>query len=136
MSVIICTPHGRLASLSVQIVPLLEETGPITNKVVPAYLPTSNPVLDDFHRIFRKDIVRLVETCNIHEYSPMCYKYSKGKSNGSKACRMSMPRVLVKTSNIDPSTGQITMHRSHPWIDNFNEWLLNACRSTMDIKFI
>ena len=47
-----------------------------------------------------------------------------------------MPRALVKASNIDPTTGQITMRRSHPWINNFNEWLLSACRSNMDIKFI
>ena len=49
---------------------------------------------------------------------------------------MRMPRALVNTSNIDLSTGQITMRRSHPWINNFNEWLISACRSNMDIKFI
>ncbi|CAF3982187.1 unnamed protein product [Rotaria sp. Silwood1] len=47
-----------------------------------------------------------------------------------------MPRALVKVSNIDPTTRQITMRRSHPWINNFNEWLLTACRSNMGIKFI
>ncbi|CAM2710122.1 unnamed protein product [Rotaria socialis] len=49
---------------------------------------------------------------------------------------MRMPRVLVKTSNIDLTTGQITMRRSHPWINNFNEWLIIAYRSNMDTKFI
>ncbi len=49
---------------------------------------------------------------------------------------MRMPRVLINTSSIDPSTGQIFMRRSHPWINNFNEWLISACRSNMDIKFI
>ncbi|CAF3292858.1 unnamed protein product [Rotaria sp. Silwood2] len=44
--------------------------------------------------------------------------------------------MLVKTSNIDSSTCQITMRRSHPWINNFNEWIISACRSNMDIKFI
>jgi hypothetical protein len=115
---------------------ILEETGPITDEVVPACLPTPNPVLGDFHRIFCKDVVRLVETSNIHKHSTTCYKYSKGKSDTSKTCRMRMPRVLVKTSNVDLSTGQITMRRSHPWINNFNEWLISACRSNMDIKFI
>ncbi|CAF4434516.1 unnamed protein product, partial [Rotaria magnacalcarata] len=28
------------------------------------------------------------------------------------------------------------MRRSHPWINNFNEGLIIACRSNMDIKFI
>lgn len=49
---------------------------------------------------------------------------------------MRMPRILVKASSTDPSTGQISMRRSHPWINNFNELLLSACRSNMDIKFI
>ncbi|CAF2150657.1 unnamed protein product [Rotaria magnacalcarata] len=114
----------------------IQETGPITDEVVPACLPTPNPASGDFHRIFCKDVVRLVETSNIHKHSATCYKYSKGKSDTSKTCRMRMPRVLVKTSNIDLSTGQITMRRSHPWINNFNEWLISACRSNMDIKFI
>ena len=47
-----------------------------------------------------------------------------------------MPCALIKASNIDPSTDQITMRRSHPWINNFNEWIISACRSNMDIKFI
>ncbi|CAF2952419.1 unnamed protein product [Rotaria sp. Silwood2] len=104
-----------------------EEAESAANEVVPACLPTSNPAFYEFPQMFRKDIVLLVETC---------YKYSKGKSNGSKTCRMRMPRMLVKTSNIDPSTGQITMRRSHPWINNCNEWTISACRSNMDIKFI
>lgn len=49
---------------------------------------------------------------------------------------MRMPRSLVTASNIDASTGEITMRRSHPWINNFNEWFITACRSNMDIKFI
>ncbi|CAF1625596.1 unnamed protein product [Rotaria magnacalcarata] len=114
----------------------IQETGPITDEVVPACLSTPNPASGDSHRIFCKDVVRLVETSNIHKHSTTCYKYSKGKSDTSKTCRMRMPRVLVKTSNIDLSTGQITMRRSHPWINNFNEWLISACRSNMDIKFI
>ncbi|CAF4359899.1 unnamed protein product [Rotaria magnacalcarata] len=105
----------------------IQETGPITGEVVPACLSTPNPTSDDFHRIFCKDVVRLVETSNIHKHSATCYKYSKGKSDTSKTCRMRMPRVLVKTSNIDLATGQITMRRSHPWINNFNEWLISAC---------
>ncbi|CAF1596829.1 unnamed protein product [Rotaria magnacalcarata] len=99
----------------------IQETDPITYEVVPACLSTPNPASDDYHRIFCKDVVRLVETSNIHKHSTTCYKYSKGKSDTSKTCRMRMPRVLVKTSNLDLSTGQITMRQSHPWINNFNE---------------
>ncbi|CAF4271082.1 unnamed protein product, partial [Adineta steineri] len=37
---------------------------------------------------------------------------------------------------IDPETGHISMRRSHPWINNFNEYIISSCRSNMDIKFI
>lgn len=47
-----------------------------------------------------------------------------------------MPRALVDKSTINSSTGEINMRRSHPWINNFNEWLIAACRCNMDIKFI
>ena len=47
-----------------------------------------------------------------------------------------MPRKLVPISTIDPDTGCISMRRSDPWINNFNEYLIAACRSNMDIKFI
>ena len=105
-------------------------------EIVPACLPTPNPLFDDFPERFRKDIVRLVETSNIHKHSATCYKYSKASSNDQKICRMRMPRALVNHSSIDSSTGQIFMRRSHPWINNFNEWIMSACRSNMDIKFI
>ena len=103
---------------------------------IPSCLLTPNPDQIDFLQAFRKDIVRIVESSNIHKHSAMCYKYAKTKSNSVKTCRMHMPRVLVPTSNIDVSTGQITMRRSHPWINSFNEWIISACRSNMDIKFI
>ncbi|CAF0815681.1 unnamed protein product [Adineta steineri] len=116
--------------------PSFQETEAVVKEVVPACLPTPNPTHDDFQQIFRKDVIRLVETSNIHRHSATCYKYSKAKSDDKKSCRMRMPRALVEKSNIDVSTGQITMRRSHPWINNFNEWLISACRSNMDIKFI
>ena len=49
---------------------------------------------------------------------------------------MRMPRKLVSVSAINPETGHITMRRSDPMINNFNEYLIAACRSNMDIKFI
>ena len=105
-------------------------------EVTPACLPTPNPSDDEFPRNFRKDVIRLVETSNVHKHSATCYKYSKDKSDSLRTCRMRMPRALVQSSSIDTSTGQISMRRSHPWINNFNEWLISACRSNMDIKFI
>ena len=49
---------------------------------------------------------------------------------------MRMPCKLVPSSTIDPDTGHISMRRSDPWINNFNEYLMAACHSSMDIKFI
>ncbi|CAF3198048.1 unnamed protein product [Rotaria sp. Silwood2] len=77
-----------------------EEAESAANEVVPVCLPTPDPEFCEFPQMFRKDTVLLVETF---------YKYSKGKSNGSKTCRMRIPCMLVKTSNIDSSTGQTTM---------------------------
>jgi hypothetical protein len=87
-------------------------------------------------QMFRKDICQLVEAVNIHRHSATCFKYSKAKSDSTKKCRMGMPRALRTASSIDPFTGEIIMRRSHPWINNFNEWFITACRSNMDVKFI
>ncbi|CAF1428363.1 unnamed protein product [Adineta ricciae] len=37
---------------------------------------------------------------------------------------------------MDPEAGDIRMRRSHPMINNYNEYFISACRSNMDIKFI
>ena len=92
--------------------------------------------MPNFPALFRADIVRLVEASNIHKHSDTCYKYWNAKHGEKKTCRMRMPRQLVKASSIDPDSGHITMKRSDPWVNNFNEYLIAACRSNMDIKFI
>lgn len=80
--------------------------------------------------------MRLVEASNVHRHSDTCYKYCNANHGGKKICRMRMPRKLIPVSTIDPDTGHIAMRRSDPWINNFNEYLIAACRSNMDIKFI
>ena len=47
-----------------------------------------------------------------------------------------MPREMSSISTIDPDTGEIRMRRSHQIINNFNQYLICACRCNMDIKFI
>ncbi|CAF5027675.1 unnamed protein product, partial [Rotaria sp. Silwood1] len=106
------------------------------SKIIPACLPTPNPSSPNFASRFRADVVQLVETGNKHRHSDTCYKYSNPKQRDKKICRMRMPRKLVQISTIDPATGHISMRRSDPWINNFNEYLIAACRSNMDIKFI
>jgi hypothetical protein len=99
------------------------------SNLIPACLPTPNPSSPNFASRFRADVAQLAEAGNKHKHSHTCYKYSK-------ICRLRMPRELVPVSTIDPATGQISMRRSDPWINNFNEYLIAACRSNMDIKFI
>ncbi|CAF4692007.1 unnamed protein product, partial [Rotaria sp. Silwood2] len=106
------------------------------SKLIPACLPTPNPSSPNFAARFRADVVQLVETGNKHKHSDTCYKYSNLKQGRRKSCRLRMPRKLVPISTIDPDTGHISMRRSDPWINNFNEYLIAACRSNMDIKFI
>ncbi|CAF5068049.1 unnamed protein product, partial [Rotaria magnacalcarata] len=115
---------------------------PVTNashnvsKLIPACLPTPNSSSPNFAARFRADVVQLVEANNIHKHSDTCYKYWNANRGDKKSCRMRMPRKLISVSTIDPDTGHISMRRSDPWINNFNEYLITACRSNMDIKFI
>ena len=104
--------------------------------IIPACLSTPNPSSPDFASRFRADIVQLVEASNVHKHNDTCYKYWNPSRGEAKTCRMRMPRKLVSISTIDPDTGCISMRRSDPWFNDFNEYLIAACRSNMDIKFI
>ncbi|CAF4052892.1 unnamed protein product [Adineta steineri] len=106
----------------------------IQPRLPPSYLPTPNPSLPNFWSRFCADVTQLVESGNVHRHSDTCYKYCKAMEK--KICRLIMPRKLISVSTIDPETGHISMRRSHPWINNFNEYIISACRSNMDIKFI
>ncbi|CAF1366889.1 unnamed protein product [Adineta steineri] len=106
----------------------------IQPRLPPSCLPTPNPSLPNFWSRFCADVTQLVESGNVHRHSDTCYKYCKDMAK--KICRLIMPRKLVSVSTIDPETGHISMRRSHPWINNFNEYIISACRSNMDIKFI
>ncbi|CAF1231848.1 unnamed protein product [Adineta ricciae] len=39
-------------------------------------------------------------------------------------------------TTIDPESGETRMRRSHPMVNNFNQFIICACRCNMDIKFI
>ncbi|CAF4041639.1 unnamed protein product, partial [Adineta steineri] len=106
----------------------------IQSRLPPACLPTPNPSLTNFWSRFCADVTQLVESGNVHRHSDTCYKYCKDMAK--KICRLIMPRKLISVSTIDPETGHISMRRSHPWINNFNEYIISSCRSNMDIKFI
>ena len=49
---------------------------------------------------------------------------------------MRMPRRIENVSSINIETGEIKLKRLHETINNFNEYIISACRSNMDIKYI
>ncbi|CAF1311364.1 unnamed protein product [Adineta ricciae] len=103
-------------------------------KLVPSVMPTPKPSASNFVSYFKKDIIQLVNSINIHVHTATCYKYSKRDAN--QTCRMRMPRRLQDTSTIDIESGEIKLKRLHETINNFNEYIISACRSNMDIKYI
>lgn len=100
----------------------------------PSLMPTPKPSLPNFALNFKRDVVKLVTNNNIHTHTTTCYKYSKKQNN--PVCRMRMPRKIEHTSSIDIESGEIRLKRLHETINNFNEYIITACRSNMDIKYI
>ncbi|CAF3219894.1 unnamed protein product [Rotaria sp. Silwood2] len=100
----------------------------------PAMMLTPNPALPNFPSVFKRDVVQLVNSGNIHHHTGSCYKYSKKRDNPE--CRVHMPRKIVKESTIDTQSGEVKLKRLHETINNFNEYIITACRSNMDIKYI
>jgi len=47
-----------------------------------------------------------------------------------------MPRKIENVSYIDVDSGEIRLKRLHETINNFNEYIITACRSNMDVKYI
>jgi hypothetical protein len=47
-----------------------------------------------------------------------------------------MPRRIENVSSINVDSGEIKLKRLHETINNFNEYIISACRSNMDIKYI
>ncbi|CAF3374280.1 unnamed protein product, partial [Rotaria sp. Silwood2] len=135
-------PYRSPASSSLAQTPTHDRSGFDMNvlsnqlNLLPACLPTPHPSSPNFISRFRADVVQLVESSNTHKHSDTCYKYYNANRGDKKSCRMRMPRKLVPISTIDPYTGHISMRRSDSWINNFNEYIISACRSNMDIKFI
>ncbi len=97
-------------------------------------MPTPKPSSPNFALNFKRDVVQLVNSHNIHNHTITCYKYSKKQDN--PVCRMRMPRKIENTSSIDIESGEIRLKRLHETINNFNEYIISACRSNMDIKYI
>ncbi|CAF1598294.1 unnamed protein product [Adineta ricciae] len=97
-------------------------------------MPTPKPSTPNFELEFINDIIRIVSSVNIHFHTATCFKYSK--TNDNPICRLKMPRQIEEESYINIESGQIKLKRLHQTINNFNEYIISACRSNMDIKYI
>jgi hypothetical protein len=73
-------------------------------------------------------VCTLVAECQIHRHTSTCYKYANASPTNVPPCRMRYPKELHHATTIDINTGEIRMRRAHPMLNNFNEWLLMACR--------
>ena len=103
-------------------------------KLTPSILPIPKPSMPNFVSNFKSDAVQLVNSNNIHNHTMTCYKYSKKQGNAT--CRMRMSRRIENVSSINLETGEIKLKRLHETINDFNEYIISACRSNMDIKYI
>ncbi|CAF4480821.1 unnamed protein product [Rotaria sp. Silwood2] len=89
-------------------------------------LPYPNDV--NFDREKRAAICILASQNQIHHHTSTCYKYHKGSNIDKMPCHLRYPKELHDTTTINTETGEILMRRAHPMMNNFNEWLLLACR--------
>ena len=105
-----------------------------TTTLMASIMPTPQPLMPNFALNFKKDVAQLVNSNNIHRHTSTCYKYSK--NHGNPTCRMRMPRRIENVSSINIESGEIKLKRLHETINNFNEYIISACRSNMDIKYI
>ncbi len=111
-----------------------EQSDSNTTTLIPSIMPTPQPSMPNFALNFNKDVVQLVNSNNIHHHTSTCYKY--WKKSGTPTCRMRMPRRIEYVSSINIESGEIKLKRLHETINNFNEYIISACRSNMDIKYI
>ena len=111
-----------------------EQCDSSTPTLIPSIMPIPHPLMPNFASNFKKDVVQLVNSSNIHRHTSTCYKYSK--KHGNPTCRMRMPRRIENASSINVESGEIKLKRLHETINNFNEYIISACRSNMDIKYI
>lgn len=82
------------------------------------------------------DLHHLVKQCQSHAHGDSCYKYWRGPPE-PKECRFDLDKNKVRAATIvDGETGEIQLRISDGLINTYNETIIEAIRSNMDIKFI
>ncbi|CAF4321905.1 unnamed protein product, partial [Rotaria magnacalcarata] len=98
--------------------------------------PIPSPDNSNFEEQKQIAVRTLASENQIHHHTSTCYKNTRITTTDNPPCRLRYPKQIYDATIIDAETGEIRMKRSHPMINNFNEWLLLACRCNIDIKFI
>ncbi|CAF4375733.1 unnamed protein product, partial [Rotaria magnacalcarata] len=98
--------------------------------------PIPLPTDSNFEEQKRIAVRTLASENQVHRHTSTCYKNTRITTTDNPPCRLRYPKQIYDDTMIDADTGEIRMKRSHPMINNFNEWLLLACRCNIDIKFI
>ncbi|CAF3368495.1 unnamed protein product [Rotaria sp. Silwood2] len=71
------------------------------------------------------------------DFNTYIHKFSAiWPTSNNPSCRLRYPKKLHDPTTINVENGEIQMKHAHSMMNNFNEWLLLACRCYMDIKFI
>ncbi|CAF3322952.1 unnamed protein product [Rotaria socialis] len=97
-------------------------------------MPIPKLSMPNFALHFKKYIVQLVNSNNVHNHTITYYKYSKKYENPT--CCMRMSRRIENVSSINIESGEIKLKRLHETINNFNEYIISACRLNMNTKDI
>jgi hypothetical protein len=97
--------------------------------------PIPSPEDPNFEEQKRTAVYTLACQNQIHHHTSTCYKYLKRQTtDNTSLCRLRYPKEMHDSTSIDIETGEIRMRRAHPMMNNFNEWLLLACRSVPHIN--
>ncbi|KAH7931395.1 hypothetical protein BV22DRAFT_977647, partial [Leucogyrophana mollusca] len=87
-------------------------------------------------RAREKDLHHLASCCQSHVHTGTCYKYWKGPPD-PRTCRFDLDEDnFCGRSYVDYDSGEICLRCLDGMVNNFNETILEAVRSNMDIKFI
>lgn len=79
----------------------------------------------------QKDHHLLVQHCQYHYHSAMCYKYD------IHSCRFDMDEKNYEPiTAFDSSTGELKLRCLHGLVNNFNQTILDCIHCNMDIKFV
>ncbi|CAF4565316.1 unnamed protein product, partial [Rotaria magnacalcarata] len=90
--------------------------------------PIPSPDNSNFEEQKQIAVRTLASENQIHHHTSTCYKNTRITTTDNPPCRLRYPKQIYDATIIDAETGEIRMKRSHPMINNFNEWLLLACR--------